>query len=111
MAGPLAMNGTICVRSVSVKVKCLSVLMLQWLIPSQIYDFRSNQDTFNEWMFGKRFKEDSLVLDSFVAIPLAAKLSVAAVPGKYHDKRLFSLILTSKIGVASNSTRAKLPFM
>ena len=62
-------------------------------------------------MFGKRFKEDSLVLDSFVAIPLAAKLSVAAVPGKYHDKRLFSLILTSKIGVANNSTRVKLPFM
>lgn len=60
--------------------------MLQWTVRASLYNFSSNQDTFNEWMFGKRFKEDSLVLDSFVAIPLAAKLSVAAVPGKYHDK-------------------------
>ena len=60
--------------------------MLQCTIRANLYNFSSNQDTFNEWMFGKRFKEDSLVLDSFVAIPLAAKLSVAAVPGKYHDK-------------------------
>ena len=43
--------------------------------------FSSNQDAFNEWIFGKRFKEDCLVLDSFVALPLAAKLSMAAVPG------------------------------
>lgn len=40
-------------------------------------------------MFGKRFKEDCLVLDSFVALPLAAKLSTAAVPGNfyYHLKK------------------------
>ncbi|XP_074632538.1 kinetochore-associated protein 1-like [Acropora palmata] len=53
----------------------------------QLNPQRSNQDTFNEWMFGKRFKEDSLVLDSFVAIPLAAKLSVAAVPGDFTPAR------------------------
>ncbi|XP_068682913.1 kinetochore-associated protein 1-like isoform X1 [Montipora foliosa] len=47
----------------------------------------SNQDSFNDWMFGKRFKEDSLVLDSFIAIPLAAKLSIAAVPGDSPDKQ------------------------
>ncbi|XP_078352521.1 kinetochore-associated protein 1-like isoform X2 [Oculina patagonica] len=41
----------------------------------------SNQDAFIEWTFGQRFKEDCLVLDSFVALPLAAKLSMAAVPG------------------------------
>ena len=34
-----------------------------------------------EWTFGKRFREDCLVLDSFVALPLAAKFSIAAVPG------------------------------
>lgn len=47
----------------------------------QAYIFSSNQDAFNNWMFGKRFKEDCLVLDSFVALPLAAKLSMAALPG------------------------------
>ena len=46
--------------------------------------FSSNQDAFIEWKFGQRFKEDCLVLDSFVALPLAAKVSMAAVPGKGH---------------------------
>ena len=52
------------------------------LSDNEFHIFSSNQDVFNEWMFGKRFKEDCLVLDSFVALPLAAKLSMAAVPGK-----------------------------
>ena len=46
--------------------------------------FSSNQDAFIEWTFGERFKEDCLVLDSFVALPLAAKVSMAALPGKGH---------------------------
>ena len=49
------------------------------LLPSPAI-FSSNQDAFVEWTFGQRFKEDCLVLDSFVALPLAAKLSMAAVP-------------------------------
>lgn len=50
------------------------------MLPSSTI-FSSNQDAFIEWTFGQRFKEDCLVLDSFVALPLAAKLSMAAVPG------------------------------
>ena len=50
-----------------------------YLVPSS-----SSQDTFIEWTFGQRFKEDCLVLDSFVALPLVAKVSMAAVPGKGH---------------------------
>lgn len=50
-------------------------------MPDVVCIFSSNQDAFNENIFGKRFKEDCLVLDSFVALPLAAKLSMAAVPG------------------------------
>ena len=50
-----------------------------YLVPSS-----SSQDAFIEWTFGQRFKEDCLVLDSFVALPLAAKVSMAAVPGKGH---------------------------
>ena len=46
--------------------------------------FSSSQGAFIEWTFGQRFKEDCLVLDSFVALPLAAKVSLAAVPGKAH---------------------------
>lgn len=45
--------------------------------------FSSNQDSYNEWMFGNRFKEDCLVLDSFVALPLVTKFSMAAVPGNF----------------------------
>lgn len=45
----------------------------------------SSQDPFMEWTFGKRFREDCLVLDSFVALPLAAKLSIAAVPANYNS--------------------------
>ena len=52
-----------------------------------LYFFSSSQDPFMEWTFGKRFREDCLVLDSFVALPLAAKLSIAAVPGNYWEIR------------------------
>lgn len=50
-------------------------------ISRKCYIYSSDQNAFNNWMFGKRFKEDCLVLDSFVALPLAAKFSMAAVPG------------------------------
>lgn len=52
-----------------------------------LYFFSSSQDPFMEWTFGKRFREDCLVLDSFVALPLAAKLSIAAVPGNDWEIR------------------------
>lgn len=56
-----------------------------------LYFFSSSQDPFMEWTFGKRFREDCLVLDSFVALPLAAKLSIAAVPGNDWEIRKMSL--------------------
>lgn len=57
-----------------------------------LYFFSSSQDPFMEWTFGKRFREDCLVLDSFVALPLAAKLSIAAVPGNYWEIRKMFLL-------------------
>ena len=50
-------------------------------------------------MFGKRFKEDCLVLDSFVALPLAAKLSMAALPG--NEVMFFGLNVNKHFRISS----------
>ena len=52
----------------------------------------SQQDPFNEWTFKERFREDGLVLDSYVALPLAFKFSMACVPGKTTRGVLCQLI-------------------